>query len=225
MKGKLNFGIEYEYFVVDNNGKFVPPYRACCDLDGNALIAEIRTHVHPSLTDAVFELEMLLYKEDARLNKKGFSRSDQPCFTITPSTLAEFRQSGYANFKYKEFTDEKSIYPRGKLGKQLSQLTLKASLQINISNNVEVARSVYYMANAVNGEKVSCTKRDTEVQSVLFDYPSIIFALDVANVASIRAAKRVKGVYSIKEGELGTRIEYRSLPNNASLNFLKRFKI
>lgn len=64
--------------------------------------------------------------------------------------------------------------------------------------------------------------------SCLFNFTSIIYKLDEAYKTEIAATKRTKGVYAIKTGDFGERIEYRSLPNTihhmALIGLLKEFK-
>ena len=64
-----------------------------------------------------------------------------------------------------------------------------------------------------------------KTHSQVFDFISIIRDLDNTYIEDIKNTNRVKGVYAIKDGELGKRIEYRSLLNTINLNSLCDFKI
>lgn len=61
--------------------------------------------------------------------------------------------------------------------------------------------------------------------AALFNYVKPIYILDEAFADFIRGTQRIKGVYAIKKGEFGDRIEYRSLPNTISLDELLKVKV
>jgi len=205
----MKYGIELEFFVKKRN--IVPAIEGTYNVDGNHIIGELRTKVHDSITDCVFELKKLLYLEEKALSKKGYTLLLIPEIKVDDKFLKDFRASrGYSEKKNQLETF--SIYGKS-TGKILSVKQFKASLQINISNTEEV--SFYTYSKEDKKEKYTYKTRNT-----LFEFPTIIRNLDKIFSSEIKNSKRVPGVYAIKDGEFGKRIEYRSLPNNINLDKL-----
>lgn len=215
----MNFGIELEFFVQDRHGKVVPAYEATQNLDGNPILGELRTGVHSNIIDCVYELKKLIHKEKLALEKKGFSMKIIPQIKVDKAFIKDVRKHIH-NYK-KEYSqlDERSIYPNGKMGKVLPINVFKASLQVSVSKNKKI-----YVKEAVerkvDGKYRTVPENCERDSSEIFDYVSVIQKLDKLFAENISEAKRVKGVYAIKTGTKGDRVEYRSLPNNINLNLL-----
>lgn len=216
----MKYGIELEYFILDKNDMLIPAYKATSNLDGNPVIGEIRTKVHDNILDCIFELEKLIFIEKNFLSKKGYKMDISNTKTVDDKFLENLRRCrDFTDKKENEILEEFSVYPKGKTGKILSKNILKASLQVNISKNGNFSYPEYTKVTVDDKYKYDC-KTIYKQHSDIFNYPSYIFKLDEAFSKEIDEAKRVKGVYSIKSGEIGTRIEYRSLPNNINLQKL-----
>ncbi len=214
----MNYGIELEFFVLDKNDKVVPAYKATTDLDGNPVIGEIKTDVFPNIVDAIFDLEKKFYLQEEKLKAKGYKILVTPEVKVDDDFLKDLRKSKlYVDRKQLEVLDEQSIYKEGSTGKLLPRGLYKASLQLNISENTEVKHTYR--------DKDNVPQTFTKSVSNVFDYYKIIKKLDTEFAEQIAETKRVKGIYAMKDGKLGTRIEYRSLPNSIHprrlLNILK----
>lgn len=209
----MNYGIELEFFIRDDKGSIIPAYKLTNNVDGNPVIGELRTKVHDTIEDAVFEIKKLLYLETVALKSKNFNLTLEPKIKVTQDDVRALRKDkSYTNKKVIENLEEFSIYNKGQLGKVLPTGEYKASLQLNISDNLTFYYNTY---DTQNGEKVF--RNATKSISNAFNYVDIITKLDNAFKTEIKETDRVPGVYAIKDGTLGNRIEYRSLPNNIDL--------
>lgn len=216
----MNFGIELEFFVLNQKEEVVPAYLVTNNLDGNPILGELRTKVHNNIVDCVFELQKLAFLEKEKIESKGYKVD----FSTEKIVSDEFRRNLR---KQKEFVDKKemtvleefSIYPKGSLGKMLPKGLIKASLQINFSDNKDFPYTVYEKVTVEDKYKYD-SKQERKNYSGVFNYVNLLFRLDQAFSKEITDTKRIKGVYAIKDGELGKRIEYRSLPNNICLEKL-----
>jgi len=204
----LNYGIELEFFVKNSEDKIIPAIEVTANVDGNPVIGEIRTGIHNNIVDCIFELKKLLFLEQEKLTKKICTLHLYDNIKVDNDFLKNLRKSNvYVENKHVAILEELSIYPKGSTGKVLSKNIIKASLQVNFSNNIEL----------------SYTKKKKEhkiYSNEIFDYIYFISKLDVAFKEDIIRTQRVKGVYAIKQGKLGKRIEYRSLPNDINLDKL-----
>lgn len=214
----MKYGIEQEFFVLNKEDKLVPAYAVTTNLDGNPVIGEVRTRIHDTILDCVFELKKLLYTEKEKLAKLGYKISTDYMVKVDDEFLKSLRKSkDFINKKDLEILEELSIYPDGEVGKVLDKGVFKVALQINFSNNKIFTYPEYEKITVDNKSKWE-SKQSSKSYSELFDYVSLISKLDKAFEKEINETDRIKGVYAIKTGELGNRIEYRSLPNNVNLN-------
>lgn len=219
----MNYGIELEFFIRNKStGDIVPAYKVTNNVDGNPVIGEIRTGVHNNIVDCIFELKKLIHLEREKLYKKdpNLMLIFQDVITLSDVTLKALRADREC-IQRKEHTvlEELSIYPDKKTGKLLPRGVFKASLQVNFSENKMFSFTEYEKVTVEDKYKY-VSKSANKSYAGLFDYVSIIRRLDIAFAKEIVNTKRVKGVYAIKEGLLGDRIEYRSLPNTIDLNEL-----
>lgn len=215
----MKFGIELEFFVGKDN-KIVPAYLATNNLDGDPFIGELRTDVFDNIIDAVFDLKKKLYLETQELEKKGYELMLVPSNQFSNEDLIAFRKNGNAlDKKSIEILEEFSIYPKGNLGKLLKRGFKKASLQVNISKHNKIVYTEYNKITVEDKSRWESKTKEKEY-SCLFNYLDVFFRLDNAFNKEIKETSRVKGVYAIKEGTFGDRIEYRSLPNTVSLDKL-----
>lgn len=192
----LYYGLELEYFVkLKDEYTVIPAYRANVSTDGNIFLGELRTKIHENIVSAIFDLKKLIYITEKELEKQNQELKLYSEVTIPDQFLREIREHAA---QYKEPLIERSIYG-GKLGKILPRNKAKASLQVNISDNGWMCKEQGNVKLELNTSEV-------------FDYVSIIRALDEEFKEDIKTAKRTKGVYAIKGGERGRRVEYRSLP-------------
>lgn len=207
-------GLEFEFFIKKKESdEVVPAYYATSNLDGDPFIGELRTDPHDSIVDAVYELKKLLYLERVRLSKKGFLITDLDEYKFSDHFIKEARKSKRAvSLKQLEALEVFSVYPRGKTDKVLPRGMKKVSLQVNMNNvsTESIINERIYQGN------IKESKRDYHF-SKLFNFQNIIFHLDNCFKEDIKESKRCKGLYSIKEGVFGDRIEYRSLPASISL--------
>jgi hypothetical protein len=209
-----HFGIELEFFVDDSKGNLVPAYKAGITTDGNPIIGEIRTNVHTDIVSAIFELKKLIFVTQKKLLKKDYHMVIIPSIEVPDTFLKNIRKSEeYREFLgKKEYSDILCIYGEENTS-LLPNNKFVASLQLNISSNKTLS-----IANpAADYPYIS------KVISELFDYRKIILELDELFKADIERTNRNEGIYSIKEGEKGKRIEYRSLPND--IDFMKLLEI
>ena len=214
----MNYGIEFEFFVLNKEQKMIPAYKATRKLDGNPIIGELRTSVHDNIVDCVFELKKLIFLEQDNLDAQGFIMSSMSEAKVDDKFLKEIRSDEYyINRKQLEVLKELSIYNNGKTGKILPRGCYKSSLQINFSKNPSFSYTKYEKITIEDKSRID-TKRMDEHYSALFDYIAPIIALDKAFATEITDSKRIKGVYAIKNGDKGDRIEYRSLPSTVELN-------
>lgn len=217
MNNNLKYGIELEFFVKDNEGNVVPAYQVTRNLDGNPVVGEIRTKVHDNIVDCVFELEKLLFLEKEKINKAGYNLSLEHVVTLSNEQKRTLREDkSFVSAKEMTVLKEFSIYANGKLGKILGNNVYKASLQINVNNITDFSYPSFEKIQVDNKYKYE-TKYIQKNYASLFNFAEILFKLDIAFAEDIQKTGRVKGVYAIKAGELGDRIEYRSLPNTVDL--------
>ena len=216
----LNYGIELEFFVKESKtDKIIPAYKATNNLDGNPVIGEIKTNIHNNIIDCIFELKKLLYIQKTSLERQGFELCIINEITVDNDFLKNLRQDQYyVNNKELEILKEFSIY-NNKTGKILPRNKYKASLQLNISCNKSFTITKYNKITIEDKSKYEESYEDKKYSNV-FNYVDIIKKLDNIFKQEITDSKRVKGVYAIKNGELGDRVEYRSLPNTIALDKL-----
>jgi len=215
----MKYGIELEYFV-SKDSKIVPAYMATTNLDGNPFLGEIKTKPFDSLTDCLFELDKLIFLEQEALKAKGFKMELISEHQFSKDELVAFRKDPLAlSRKEIEVLEELSIYPGGKLGKLLKTGQIKASLQINLSQHKLFSYTQYTKITVEDKYRYEQSIANKEYACV-FNYVSIIQKLDKAFAADITKTNRVAGVYAIKTGEFGERIEYRSLPNTINYKAL-----
>jgi len=217
-------GIEFEYFI-SKDGKIIPAYLATDNLDGNPFLGEIKTKPFNNIVDCIFELEKIIYLEKSKLESKGYKMEVIPRNQFSNEDLIAFRKDKYAlNKKELEVLEEFSIYSSGKTSKLLRRGEIKASLQVNISEHKSFSYIEYEKITVKNKYRYQESYKNKEY-ACLFNYVSIISKLDSEFDKEIKESGRVKGVYAIKDGEFGDRIEYRSLPNNIDykkiINILK----
>ena len=204
----MEYGIELEFFVKKGQN-IVPAYLYTKNLDGNILLGELRTGIHKNITDAVFELKKLIYLEELALKNKKCKLILKSEHLFTNKEIIDARNdSRYGN---KNFTEELSIYLEDYIPKVYAVENVKASLQINFSENIY--NTIKISENSINNYKEF-------ISSSLFNFPSIIRKLDNNFKEEINNTKRTSGIYSIKNGEKGKRLEYRSLPNTINLSKL-----
>lgn len=216
----MKYGIELEFFVVDQQDKLIPAYTVTTNVDGNPIIGELRTKVHDNIVDCIFELKKLLFLEEEKLARKNLKIDLSTIKTVDDAFLKDLRKSKeFINKKEHTVLEELSIYPKGTTGKILPKGTLRASLQVNLSDNKEFTYTEYNKVTIEDKYKYDI-KTASKSYSGIFDYVSIISKLDEAFKEELKTSNRVKGVYAIKSGELGDRVEYRSLPNNIDPNKL-----
>lgn len=215
------FGIELEFFVKTlQTNTIVPAYTVTNNLDGNPVVGEIRTGVHNNIVDAVFDLKKLLFIEKETLREKGYVLCLDPIIKVDAEFLKSLRKDKrYTTRKENEPLDELSVYGNGKTGKLVPREVYKAALQVNMSENTTFSYLEYEKITIDDKFKYQSKSASREYSRV-FDYITPIMALDKKFSSAIAATNRVKGVYAIKEGILGDRIEYRSLPNNINLDDL-----
>lgn len=204
----MEYGIELEFFV--KKGKvIVPAYLYTNNLDGNILLGELRTGIHKNITDAIFELKKLIYLEEIALKKKKCK------FVLVSEHLFESKEISEVrtnpNYGNKNFTKEFSIYSENFTPKIYTPERIKASLQINFSENIY--KKIRTIKNSIESYEES-------VNSSLFNFPEIIRKLDNKFKEEIKNTERTSGIYTIKDGEKGKRLEYRSLPNTINLSKL-----
>lgn len=212
----MKYGIEFEFFVSKDN-KIIPAYLATNNLDGNPFLGEIKTKPFDNILDCVFELEKQIYLEKNNLESKGFKMEIISINQFSNNDLIRFRKDQNAlNRKELEVLEEFSVYPSGKLGKLLKRGEIKASLQINFSQHKIFTYPEFSKITIDNKYRYESSTKIKEY-ACLFNYVSIIQKLDNYYKQNILDTKRTKGIYSIKPGEFGDRIEYRSLPN--TINF------
>ena len=200
----MNYGIELEFFV-KKGLKIVPAYEATSNLDGNPIVGEIKTGVHSNPYDLIYDLKKLLHKESEEISRKGYTLALLNHIKVNHDFLKKVRSDRYQT-KGKEPLTTYSIYGK-ETGKILPVEQFKASLQLNISNNS------YYTEN-YEGYRSKKLETRTQYFSKVFNYVDIIKGLDIEFKSEINKTNRVPGVYAIKDGIKGDRIEYRSLPNS-----------
>ena len=206
-----NIGIELEFFVKEiKSGQIVPAYKATLNLDGNPFIGELKTKVHTNEYNLIYELKSIIHRESDLLKSKGYELLLIPEVVISKDEFKSLRRDSlYVNKKELEVLDEISVYNKN-TGKILSPNKFKASLQVNISSN--------------KVEKISIDGKIKEIYSSnVFNFNPIIKSFDDEFKQEINSSGRVSGVYAIKDGQFGKRVEYRSLPNNIDLNKLMYF--
>lgn len=210
----MKYGIELEFFIVDSQEKLIPAYTVTSNLDGNPVIGEIRTKVHDNIVDCIFELKKLVFLEKEKLAKKNLKMDFSTIKTVDDEFLKGLRKSKeFISKKEHTVLEELSIYPKGATGKMLPRGTFKASLQVNLSDNKTFNYTEYERVSVEDKYKYE-SKQTSKSYSGIFDYVSIIHKLDEAFKEELKVSSRIKGVYAIKDGEFGNRVEYRSLPNN-----------
>ena len=202
-----HFGLELEFFIFDKKNNLIPALKIIgITTDGNPIIGELRTKVFPTLIEAIFDLNRLIYITEKKLKKLNYEIKFVSEVTVNDDFIKNIRKNIY----YREYLGKKiysevfSIY-----GKENTNIlpnnVFKASLQINISENSTVNFS---------DDDGKWQSRDI---SILFDYINVIRKFDTKFKQEIVSSSRKKGIYSIKDGDMGKRIEYRSLPNTIKL--------
>lgn len=216
----MNYGIELEFFVFNKDEKLVPAYLVTSNIDGFPVTGEIRTGVHSNITDCVFELKKLLYLEEQAIESKGYKLKLIPEIKVDSEFIKALRKDPkYVNSKHTGVLEELSIYLNGKVGKVLPQGLYKASLQVNLSLNKNFDYTEYTKVSVEDKYRYDSKVVEKSYAS-LFDYITPLNKMDKAFADDLQKSGRVKGVFAIKSGILGDRIEYRSLPNNINIERL-----
>ena len=198
----MKYGIELEFFVFKDEG-VVPAYKATYNLDGNPVIGELRTDPFDTIEECIFDLKRLLYIERSKLTKKGYNLVLIPEIKVKNDFIRNLRRDRrFTDEKAKDYSEIFSIYGDADYN-ILPITTFKASLQINFSKDC-------FKALTEKGERI--------YTGLVFNYVDLIRGLDEKFKDEIKKTKRTKGIYSIKEGIITNRIEYRSLPNNIDLH-------
>lgn len=214
----MKYGIELEFFVFNRKNEIITARTVTNNVDGNPLIGEIRTGIHNNIVDCIFELKKLIYNEQILIESKNCHIRFIPEVILSDEFIRECRKNkAFVNSKRLEALEEFSIYPNGAVSKVLPKGLRKASLQINFSEN-KIFNYTEYRRVEVEDKYRYDSSNTTKSYASLFNYMNPIFDLDQAFKKEIKDTNRVKGVYAIKEGQLGDRIEYRSLPNNVDLD-------
>lgn len=210
----MKYGIELEFFVgqaTTGDPVIAPAFKYTDNTDGNPVVGELRTGVHNSIIDCVFELRKLLFIEEEKLKKAGMELLLTPTIKVNGDFLKALRRDKtYVNRKVLDVLDEYSIYPGGEVGKEIPREQYKAALQINFSENDTFSYPTY-------NDRGKWEKTENKLISKPFNFIPIIAKGDEAFRADIERTERVKGVFTIKPGTHGDRIEYRSLPNDVNL--------
>ena len=215
-------GIELEFFI-KNSDEYVPAYKHTINTDGNPVVGEIKTDIHDNIVDCVYDLKKRISLEKTELAKIGLTLELIPEIEVSEEFVKSLREDeNFVNSKHFEVLKELSIYGK-KTGKILPRKKYKAALQINISDN-KTFDYYEYTKNQIKEEYEYIGNRKIIDYSSIFDYVSIIRNLDILFKKEIKDTKRIPGVYCIKDGELGKRIEYRSLPNNVDINTLLKIE-
>lgn len=214
----MKYGIELEFFVENKENVIVPAYTVTDNTDGNPIIGEIKTSVHNNIVDCVFELKKLLYLETQKIESKDCEIILKNSIDVSADFLQKVREDEqFVDQKNFEVLKELSIYPNKKFITDLKRGHFTASLQINFSEEKSFDYDVYTKVTIEDKFKYDIeTKKKS--YSNLFDYVDIIQKLDTVFMEDIKNSKRKKGIYAIKEGIGGDRIEYRSLPNTVDLD-------
>lgn len=211
----IHYGIELEFFITNKDGEIIPAYKATQNLDGNPIIGELKTKVHNNINDCVFELKKLIYEETNKLKNLNYFINFSDSFEVNDNFLKNIRKdSQYTNRKELDTLETYSVYGNN-TGKILRKNLFKTSLQLNISSN-----NNFCYTNFIKEKDYYIKNENIKNYSEIFNYIDIIKHLDILFYNDIKNSKRVKGVYSIKKGELGNRIEYRSLPNSINIDSL-----
>jgi hypothetical protein len=215
-----NFAIELEFFI-KRGSEYRPAFEFTQNLDGNPVVGEIKTGIFSNPVDLIFDLQKRFYVESKAVEAKGATIELVSEISLSKEIRRELRANkGFIERKNLEILQEKSIYQDGELSRELELGQFIASLQINFSNNQEILHRY-----------VDKDNKDRSFQrnvSNIYDYYSDLRALDKEFEEEIVRSNRIPGVYAIKEGSLGNRIEYRSLPNTICferlLNALEKLK-
>jgi hypothetical protein len=215
-------GIELEFFI-KNSDEYVPAYKYTTNIDGNPVVGELKTDIHDNIVDCIYDLKKRIFLEKTKLAEIGITLELIPEIEVSEEFVKSLRKDeNFVNSKHFEVLKELSIYGK-KTSKILPRKKYKAALQINISDNKSFSYHVYEK-NQINEEYEYTSKIKERQYSSIFDYVSIIRNLDILFKKEIKDTKRIPGVYCIKDGELGKRIEYRSLPNNVDINTLLKIE-
>jgi hypothetical protein len=190
----MKYGLEKEYFVKKGDEYVLA---TGLPMDECGYLAEVRGDCHSDPSKAV----ALFRADDAKLKAKaaalGLTLSDEPVGKIPPK-LARTAARRFG----------KGTYPVGRgnmYGKDfsLTDRVQRAGMHVHFSDQQEVKDK--------EGRNITTIPR-------ILDMPRIIYKLDQAFAAEIKAAKRIPGMYEMKPHGF----EYRSLPANVDLDRLTR---
>lgn len=208
---RLEYGMEIEFFVRDSDGNLVYPADAGLGHDDLPLLAELRSRAHDDIYLVVAEIISELHRTRKRLEKKGFVMDFSPRVKLDKKQYDEL-------LRRDEFSKGRRQYENlyGKVA-PLGLGWVTAGVHLHFSVGGVTYRYSVDVRECKGDPKC---RKDKEYETYdQIDYAQIIRILDDHYKKEIKEAKRVKGMYELKEHGF----EYRSLPNTIDLLKLAEF--
>lgn len=193
----LTIGLEKELFVLNGGQPVVILPSMGIPFDECGLLAEARGEPHTNPVDAVFSLRAKVYEIDGMVKLAGWALSDKPFLKIPRNIMVETSRA-----HSKGITSHQNLYGYQAHRNAVNEQT--AGIHISFTNP----------------RVVNCRCGDKGVEAchkyfAMWDFVQVFRALDEAFKAEIKASKRNPGFYELKGDG---RVEYRSLPADASLD-------
>lgn len=187
-------GLECEYFICNTEGQIVIP--KFTRTDNWNVLAEIITEPHSNYQDLLFDFKKQQYK---LLRECG--KNNVEMMAITEAKLDRKLYEELRRTCDKGRIEEKSLYD---IPIKFREKITTAGLHVHFSD--EEVRS-YRDENKILNELRYCH---------IFDFPTIIKALDNQYKDAIKRTNRTAGLYELKPHGF----EYRSLPNDVDIENL-----
>lgn len=191
----MKFGLEKEMFLVDGEGG-VTVVPASLPVDEGGLLVEARGAPHDDFTDAVFSL----MASECRIAKQVAEACPTHHLLTRPVMSISQGLRRQASRRYiKGLISYQNIYGFASHRNRQSEQLAGIHLSITCPRTISIGDGNSTIAN------------------IMFDWVQVFRYLDDAFATEIRVAKRRPGFYELKDDG---RIEYRSLPNDISLEKL-----
>lgn len=200
----LTYGFEQEFFPT-KKGKIITLQNSRMTRDDCGFLAEAISEPSDNIRKAIAFLQIAVDELHENARKEKTVLLKKPVMKVDDELLREARQ-----FASKDALTVRNIYGHVSDPYQADHNLHGASLQVSFNY---AQRRDY---------KNSEGHSQTDWRSHLFDFTQLIRHLDTTFKAEIAAANRSPGFYALKDGRFGTRVEYRSLPNNISLEKLQK---
>lgn len=206
----MQFGFEHEFFPLHKGRVISLKEHRNLSQDDCGFLLEAISEPSEDIRKAIAFLGIATDKLKEEAAAEGIRLIRKPVWKIPDEVRREARE-----FAGKDPLVVRNLYGHTSDPYQRDSYAHGASLQVSLSDN----REVCFYGPYVKGKPQQVLQR-AHVGG-LFDYAYWIRGLDTAFASDIKKAGRSPGFYAFKYVANGTRVEYRSLPNNIDISRLQ----